>query len=156
VKESEDEQPQEGGSGEEERQGDEEEEMPSTLCCQCLTRAPLKAWFSCGIFWRKTELTAPHSSLGTYHVFEWYDVVLGVLGVLLYVANICTDLWLAFTYLTSGQEDYGGLTLTFVLLAYVVNSVMSAVKLWHYRHRSVVLWLVMMLAVVLNLGPVVM
>lgn len=132
---------------------------PSTVCCRCLVLRSCSSCCDCGIFYTDTELQEPPkgSEVGNakpIHIFEWYDLVLGVLGICLYLADVTTDLWMAGTFLHSGQMEYGGLTLTLVLLAYLVNGIMSLSRLCHYGKSSRVVMIPILVAVLLNLGPV--
>ena len=87
-------------------------------------------------------------------VFKWYDAPLQAALACLYIVDVVTDIQLAVTFLQAGDYIYGGLTLAFVMLAYVVNLAM-AVDDCRQRNMSYKGKVVRLLFTNLTLRPVV-
>jgi hypothetical protein len=78
-------------------------------------------------------------------------MLLGLLSLVLYVVDICTDLWLARSFLHNEDYVYFGVTLALVLVTWMFNLVMTLHT--HSKHFHGWQRVPVGMAAVLNLGP---
>ncbi|KAK7445363.1 hypothetical protein BaRGS_00040351, partial [Batillaria attramentaria] len=82
------------------------------------------------------------------------DFVLGIVGIILYIVDIATDLQLAISYFLDGHMIYGGLTTAFIGLAYIVVSVFG-LGLFFNMNVPTVWWVCRIVFLILGLSPVI-
>ncbi|KAK7089436.1 XK-related protein 6-like [Littorina saxatilis] len=128
----------------------EQDNASTSTCNTCMCSC------CCGICSEETE---PESKR---FVFQWYDVPFCLAGAALYAVDIYTDLRLAVQFLLDGDVRYGGVTLSFVMLAYVVSvgyGVKEYVRLKRDKDDTYAapasVWFVRLLCTLLMLGPIV-
>ncbi|KAK7445359.1 hypothetical protein BaRGS_00040347, partial [Batillaria attramentaria] len=86
--------------------------------------------------------------------FTRLDFVLGIVGIILYIVDIATDLQLAISYFLDGHVIYGGLTTAFIGLAYIVVSVFG-LGLFFNMNVPTVWWVCRIVFLILGLSPVI-
>nr|KAG5713003.1 hypothetical protein BaRGS_021797 [Batillaria attramentaria] len=72
----------------------------------------------------------------TEHEFTRFDFVMGVISVILYIADVGTDVRLAVMYFVDGEWIYGGLTTALVVIAYLVVMFMGTVEFLYRGWKS--------------------
>lgn len=128
--------------------------LEPTSCCQAVLHDDVSVPFCCcvtwGVFYRDSQLE--HEQV----TFHWTDFVLGSCSIGLYVADFATDLWLASVFWRQGPVAYFAVTLVLVLMTYLLNGVMTLQWMCFKkkgRDFQGRLWVFVVLAVLLNLGP---
>ncbi|KAK7496988.1 hypothetical protein BaRGS_00011724 [Batillaria attramentaria] len=66
-----------------------------------------------------------------YYSFTFLDLGLCILSIVLYVADVGTDVHLAVTYFLDGHWKWGGLTAAVIVVNYVIVSVTAFLIYWH-------------------------
>ncbi|KAK7461592.1 hypothetical protein BaRGS_00038636, partial [Batillaria attramentaria] len=88
--------------------------------------------------------------------FTRLDFVLLIVGIIIYIVDIATDLQLAISYFLGGHVIYGGLTTAFIGLAYIVVSSFGIDKFLKNKKVPTVWWVCRIVFLILGLSPVIL
>ncbi|KAK7505616.1 hypothetical protein BaRGS_00002887 [Batillaria attramentaria] len=92
----------------------------------------------------------------TEHEFTRFDFVMGVISVILYIADVGTDVRLAVMYFVDGEWIYGGLTTALVVIAYLVVMFMGWIYYGENRSVPKAWWCCRIVFLILGLSPVIL
>nr|KAG5685365.1 hypothetical protein BaRGS_005927 [Batillaria attramentaria] len=87
---------------------------------------------------------------------EWLDFVLGIVGIILYIVDIATDLQLAISYFLGGHMIYGAMTTAFIGLAYIVVSGFGMYVFLENKKVPTAWWVCRIVFLILGLSPVIL
>jgi hypothetical protein len=86
-------------------------------------------------------------------MFRWIDFLFGVLGILLYLVDIGSDLWLAHFFFMSEDYMLFAITLALVVVTYLFHFAMSLHTFYSNRFHGKWQWIPVLLGIMFNLGP---
>jgi hypothetical protein len=84
----------------------------------------------------------------------WYDFVIGVASIMLYVFDVYSDLRLSATYYSDGDYGYFGVTLSLALASYLINVGLSFYWFVHGKDLMLTTACFFTVLILLNFGPV--
>ncbi|KAK7482597.1 hypothetical protein BaRGS_00026198 [Batillaria attramentaria] len=88
--------------------------------------------------------------------FTRLDFVLGIVGIILYIVDIATDLQLAISYFLGGHMIYGAMTTAFIGLAYIVVSGFGIYVFLENKKVPTAWWVCRIVFLILGLSPVIL
>ncbi|KAK7461594.1 hypothetical protein BaRGS_00038638, partial [Batillaria attramentaria] len=87
--------------------------------------------------------------------FTRLDFLLLIVGIIIYIVDIATDLKLATSYFLDGHVIYGGLTTAIIGLAYIVVSVVGFRSFCENEKVPTAWWVCRIVFLILGLSPVI-